>query len=355
MVSVQGALEWRGDFADLRPLARRRQVLARGQPIFRLIAHVAGFPFSIWFYHQHSTWRRGHGRDQSPVPQTVAITIGQIMSTWRIAGVQMDCRLGDNAANWTEIRTRLREAAALEARLVLFPECALSGYGFGRKEDAWPHAETIPGPTTQQLSEECRKLGVWAAVGMLEKEEATGRLFNSCALVGPAGQTFSYRKLHLPFLGVDRFATRGDRPLAVHDLGGLRIGINICYDGSFPEASRVLALMGADLILLPTNWPTKALCTAQYLAAARSKTAFYMAVNRIGDESISLHRQSRIHDCTGATGGLRSRPPGDSGGGHRSAARQKPHRSCAGEYEIDRVNDRRPEMYGLLTEATPRT
>src|SRR5271154_6769086 len=102
------------------------------------------------------------------------------MSTWRIAGVQMDCQLGNKSANWTEIRRRLREAAALEARLILFPECALSGYGFASKEQALPHAESIPGPTTRELSEECRKLETWAALGILEHEEATGRLFNSC-------------------------------------------------------------------------------------------------------------------------------------------------------------------------------
>ena len=88
----------------------------------------------------------------------------------------------------------------------------------------------------------------------------------------------------------------------MHDLGGLRVGMNICYDGSFPESSRVLALMGADLILLPTNWPTKALCTAQYLAAARAleNRVFYMAVNRVGDEAgFHFIGQSRIHDCTG--------------------------------------------------------
>jgi 5-aminopentanamidase len=277
------------------------------------------------------------------------------MSTWRIAGVQMDCLLGNKSANWAEIRRRLHEAAALEARLILFPECALSGYGFASKEQALPHAESIPGPTTRELSEECRKLKIWAAMGMLEHEETTGRLFNACALVGPAGEMFSYRKLHLPFLGVDRFVTPGDRPLAVHDLGGLRVGINICYDGSFPEGSRVLALMGADLILLPTNWPTKALCTAQYLSAARAleNRVFYMAVNRTGDESgFHFIGQSRIHDCTGDLLAVcdHDRPAILVAEIDPARARQKRIVHVPGEYEIDRVNDRRPEMYGLLTE-----
>lgn len=279
------------------------------------------------------------------------------MSTWRIAGVQMDCQLGNTAANWSEIRTRLREAAALDARLVLFPECTLSGYGFASKEQAWPHAESIPGPTTRELSRECRELKVWAAMGMLEKDDK-GRLFNSCALVGPDGDFLSYRKLHLPYLGVDRFVTPGDRPLAVHDLGGLRVGMNICYDGSFPEASRVLALLGADLILLPTNWPTKAMCTAQYLAAARAleNRVFYMAVNRTGDESgFHFIGQSRIHDCTGDLLAVcdHDRPAILVADIDPARARQKRIVHVPGEYEIDRVHDRRPEMYGLLTEPNP--
>jgi predicted amidohydrolase len=280
------------------------------------------------------------------------------MTTWRIAGVQMDCQLGNNSANWAAIRSRLGEAAALEARLVLFPECALSGYGFASKEQAWPHAESIPGPTTRALNEECKALKIWAAMGMLEKDDATGRLFNASALVGPAEECFSYRKLHLPFLGVDRFVTPGDRPLAVHDLGGLRVGINICYDGSFPEASRVLALMGADLILLPTNWPTKAMCTAQYLAAARAleNRIFYMAVNRIGDEAgFHFIGQSRIHDCTGDLLAVcdHDRPAILVAEIDPARARQKRIVHIPGEYEIDRVHDRRPEMYGLLTEPSP--
>ena len=111
------------------------------------------------------------------------------MSTWRIAGVQMDCLLGNNAANWVEIRTKLREAAGLKARLVLFPECTLSGYGYGSKQEAWAHAESIPGPTTELLAEECREHKVWAALGMLEKEEQTQRLFNACAWSGPTGSS----------------------------------------------------------------------------------------------------------------------------------------------------------------------
>ena len=60
------------------------------------------------------------------------------------------------------------------------------------------------------------------------------------------GFVAGYRKIHLPCLGADRFTDPGDRPFAVHDLGGLRLGMNICFDGSYPESARILTLLGAD-------------------------------------------------------------------------------------------------------------
>src|SRR5205814_1216827 len=130
----------------------------------------------------------------------------------------------------------------------------------------------------------CRELGVWAVVGLLESDGV--KLFNAAALVGPTGFVAGYRKVHLPFVGADRFTTPGDRPFAVHDLGGLRVGMTICYDGSFPEAGRVLALAGADLIVLPTNWPTQGERSARLLTPARAleNRVYFAAVDRVGEE-----------------------------------------------------------------------
>src|SRR5947209_16746090 len=125
------------------------------------------------------------------------------MALWKIAAVQMDCKLADRAANLENMINRLRESAKEKAKLAIFPECALSGYCFDSKEDARPHAEPIPGPATVAIAAECRRLGSWAAIGMLETSGPN--LFNACALIGPDGAVASYRKIHLPFLGVDRF------------------------------------------------------------------------------------------------------------------------------------------------------
>lgn len=276
------------------------------------------------------------------------------MPPWTIAGVQMDCTLGENEKNLRAIRERLSVAAGKGAHLVVFPECVLSGYCFESKEEAWPHAEPIPGPSTLALAEDCKRLNVWAAVGMLEQRPVDGALFNACALVGPRGQVHVYRKIHLPFLGVDRFTTPGDRPFEVHDLGGLRVGMTICYDGSFPESARCLMLQGADLVILPTNWPTGATSTVRYLIQARALENFiyFLAVNRIGTErGFRFIGQSRMVNVNGEL--LASADEQEEATIlaqiDPEKARNKRIVHIPGKYELDRTGHRRPEMYGDLT------
>src|SRR5262245_37662435 len=262
----------------------------------------------------------------------------------------MNCRFADKAHNLAQIRQRLREAAGRGARLVVFPECILTGYCFASKEEAWPLAEPIPGPSTLVLASDCKELEVWTVVGMLEARPADGAMFNACALIGPAGVEAVYRKIHLPVLGVDRFTTPGDRPFAVHDLGGLRLGMSICYDGSFPESSRALMLLGADLVVLPTNWPTGALPTIKYLIQARAleNQIFYAGVNRVGEErGFHFVGKSRIIDCNGE---LLAATEDDAetilyATIDPSKARNKRIVNIPGQYELDRVSHRRPEMW----------
>lgn len=274
--------------------------------------------------------------------------------TWTVAGVQMGCTLADPAANRAAVVRKLNEAADRGAKLVVFPECILAGYGFESRAHALASAEPLPGPTTDALARECARLGVWAVVGLLEST-ADGKLFNATALVGPSGFVASYRKLHLPCLGADRFTDPGDRPFAVHDLGGLKIGMSICFDGGFPESARILTLLGADLVVLPTNWATNARKMAELVSAARAweNHIYYLAVNRVGDEAgFSYIGLSSAADYLGnvlhfaregaeETFTIEVNP---------AAARQKRVVHCHGVYEIDRVNWRRPEMYGPLVE-----
>jgi predicted amidohydrolase len=266
----------------------------------------------------------------------------------------MDCALGDKAANLVTIRRKLNEAADRSAKLIVFPECILTGYGFESREQARSFAEPLPGPSTETIAKECSRRGVWAVFGLLEST-ADGKLFNASALVGPAGFVAGYRKIHLPCLGADRFTDPGDRPFAVHDLGGLKIGMSICFDGSFPESARILTLLGADLVVLPTNWATNARTMAELVSPARGweNHIYHLAVNRIGDEAgfhyIGLSSAADYH------GNVMHFAPEDvehifTVEVNPAAARQKRVVHCHGVYEIDRVNWRRPELYGPLVE-----
>lgn len=273
-------------------------------------------------------------------------------TTWTVAGVQMDCTLGNPAANLAVMSRKLAEAADRGARLVVFPECILSGYGFESREAVRAAAQSIPGPATETIARECARRGVWAVFGMFEAAP-DGKLYNACALVGPTGFMAGYRKLHLPCLGADRFTDPGDRPLAVHDLGGLKLGLNICFDGSFPETARILTLLGADLVVLPTNWASNARKMAELVSAARAweNHIYYLSVNRVGDES-GFHYIG-LSSAADYLGNMLRTAREDAEElftieVNPAAAAQKRVVHCHGTYEIDRVNWRRPELYGPL-------
>jgi predicted amidohydrolase len=271
----------------------------------------------------------------------------------RVAGVQMDVELGAVAANLGRMERRLAEAAGHGAKLVVFPECAATGYCFESVADAREVAQPIPGPITERMSQLCHEHGTYAAFGMVELD--ADRLFNAAVLVGPEGVLGSYRKIHLPYLGLDMFTTPGDRLFRVDHVGNVRVGMTICYDGSFPESTRSLALLGADLILLPTNWPPGAETTAEYVTNARAveNNVYFMAVNRVGTErGFRFIGHSKIADPHGNT--LAEARGTDEQILYAEIdphlARRKHLVRVPGKHEIDRMADRRPEMYGLLTE-----
>jgi predicted amidohydrolase len=276
--------------------------------------------------------------------------------TWKIALAQIDVALAQPQRNLTRLSECIRQTAAAGARLTVFPEAALTGYCFDSLEEARPLAEPIPGPSTQILHEICRELNVFVVVGLLESDGP--RVFNAAALVGPRGVVGTYRKIHLPYLGVDRFTTPGDRPFAVHEADGLRIGMHICYDGGFPESARVLTLLGADLIVLPTNWPPGAECMAGCAVNTRAMEnhVYYAACDRVGQErGFRFLGLSKICDPWGRA---LAEAPHDReeilyAEIDPSLSRNKRIVRVPGLHVIDRLGDRRPEMYGPLVAPVP--
>jgi predicted amidohydrolase len=273
----------------------------------------------------------------------------------KIAGVQMDVAIGQTERNLARILDALQESTRNGARLTVFPECALPGYCFDSLEEARPFAEPVPGPSVARLAAACRELEAYVVCGMLESDGH--RVYNTAVLVGPDGLVGKYRKMHLPFLGIDRFTTHGEIPPGVWQAGPVRVGMNICYDGSFPEASRVMALDGAELIVLPTNWPPAAKCFAEHTIPTRAMEnhVYFMSVNRIGTErSFQFIGKSMIASPVGE---VLAAADGDEetilyADIDPAWARNKHLVRQAGLHEIHRFRDRRPELYRRLVEPT---
>jgi N-carbamoylputrescine amidase len=167
------------------------------------------------------------------------------MKTTRVAAVSMNGYLGEPERVLRAIDGWCERAAADKAELVLFPELVVHGHC---TPNTWELAERVPdGPSVARLADIAKRHRLTLCAGMSEKESDI--VFNTQVVVGPAGYLGKQRKLHLSRDEV--FYYKGGREMPVFDIGPCKIGIVICYDNQFPEVARVLALRGAEVILMP--------------------------------------------------------------------------------------------------------
>lgn len=170
----------------------------------------------------------------------------------KIASVQTNPVLGSVEVNVNSMISTIEALAEDGVRLAVFPELATTGYMFDDDAEARAVAEDVPGgPTTQRLLQVCADNDMHIVFGITE--QAGDQLFNSSVLLGPDGWIGTYRKLHL-WDNENTIFTPGNLGLPVFRTALGNIGMLICYDIWFPEAVRTLALSGADLLCVPTNW-----------------------------------------------------------------------------------------------------
>ncbi len=270
----------------------------------------------------------------------------------KVAAVQMDITIKENARNLAKIVEQFEAAARAGAKLVVFPECALSGYCYTSHEEALPFAETVPGPSTEKLAALTSKRDCSMVVGMLER--AGDMIYNAAAVITPPGILGTHRKVHLLCLGIDRYDTPGDKPFPVFKTPHAKVGINICYDCSFPESGRMVKLQGAQVLAIPTNWPL-ASDTFQHTPPVRATEnhLHVIAADRVGEErgfkfaghSQIVNFEGRVLAEAGATEETILYADLDIAAADRNRVVRVPD-----EYEFDRIAARRPEMYRLITE-----
>ncbi len=198
----------------------------------------------------------------------------------KIGFIQFAPILGDVEATIQEIK-RLSHLA-VGADLLALPELCNSGYNFGSPELAWETSEEVGDSVfIDYLESLCQQHGSYVVSGF--NERAGDRLYNSAILVGPQGYMGSYRKLHL-FLNEKDFFEPGDAGLPVFDIGLCKVGMLVCFDWIFPEAWRILALKGADIICHPSNLVLPGLAQRAVPIHALTNRIYVVTANRIGSE-----------------------------------------------------------------------
>ncbi|MFG1951682.1 carbon-nitrogen hydrolase family protein [Micromonospora sp. NPDC048830] len=272
--------------------------------------------------------------------------------TVRVAVAQLPSAKGNPDANVERTAATIRRAGAEGDHLVVFPECTLSGYMFDSPEEARRAAIGIGDPRIGHLVQACREASTIAVVGFLETDGTL--LYNSAVTLGPHGVLGIYRKQHLPYLGADRFVTpgRGDTPPVVQTAAG-KIGTMICFDLRFPEAARVLALQGADIIAVPTNWPRNAAMLSDHVTRVRAlENLVYLAVADRADEEngTPFHGRSQVVSPAGQVLIDAGTDEGLFGAEVELAqARNKKLVIVPGEYELEIFTGRRPDRYTEIT------
>jgi predicted amidohydrolase len=262
----------------------------------------------------------------------------------KIGFMQFAPALADVRATMQKIDRLIGQAGG--ADLLVLPELCNSGYNFESAEQAWVSAEEIKGGVfVAYLESLCRAHGFYLVSGLNERDG--DRLYNSAVLVGPQGYVGRYRKLHL-FMKEKDFFEPGDGGLPVFDLGPCRLGMLVCFDWIFPEAWRILALKGADVICHPSNLVLPGLAQRAVPIHALTNRVYVVTANRIGTErGLTFTGLSTIANPRGEVQ-IQASPAGEE--------------VCLADVDVrlardkditprnNLLADRRPEVYTLLVE-----
>ena len=212
----------------------------------------------------------------------------------------MSC-VADPLQNVQTALEQIARAARGGAKLVCLPELFRSLY-FCQKQDykCFQLAEPIPGPTTQLLSAAAKKHKITLVSSLFEKR-AGGLYHNTAVVFGPNGKILgTYRKMHIPDdpgFNEKFYFTPGDTGFQPIETPVGRLGILVCWDQWYPEAARLMALRGAQILIYPTaiGWARgekKSVCQIQRNAwqtiqrsHAIANGLFVLSINRTGREN----------------------------------------------------------------------
>jgi N-carbamoylputrescine amidase len=222
--------------------------------------------------------------------------------TFTLGLVQMRCE-ADPAVNLDRAVTGIHRAAKGGADIVCLQELFRSPYFCQvQRPDVFDLAEPIPGPTTQRLSQAAAETGTVVVASVFERR-APGLHHNTAVVFDADGTLLGlYRKMHIPddpLFYEKYYFSPGDLGFRAFDTKAGRVGVLVCWDQWFPEAARLTALQGAEVLLYPTaiGWhpaekeehggPQREAWQLMMRAHAIANGLYVAAVNRVGQETLA--------------------------------------------------------------------
>lgn len=215
------------------------------------------------------------------------------MAKVSLAMVQFHSILQNAAVNVERIIQFMREASGRKARLIVFPELCISGYSLAIGREYYKLGEGLAGRHVQQLCQAAKMYQLHAVIPMpLIKDQM---LYNSAVLIDSNGRIAGdYSKTHLWGEEKNFFQAGSDYP--VYDLDFGKLGVMICYDAGFPEVARMLALKGAELIVVPAAFSPlhKKRWDIYFQARALENSCFVAGINGVDGQHEMLFGNNKL-------------------------------------------------------------
>ena len=279
------------------------------------------------------------------------------MSKLTIAGIQMGPYPGSCAENIEKAIEALgRAVTEHDPDIVCFSEMMTGPYFCRVYDDEYFNfAEAVPGPTTETFAAEARRHGVNIIATAFEEHEDS--YYNTSMLISSEGKLIGkYRKTHIPassspIINADeKYYFKPGDSLPVFEMDGLKIGMLICFDRTFPEAFRTLALKGAEIVFVPVcSWGIRGDAFQMELQTRAIENQIYVAaVNKAGFEQVEGEDGGREHfgrSCIINPMGEIEAAIGPEPWGIVAAEIDLEKRAVLKENLIDLLNERRPELY----------
>lgn len=226
-------------------------------------------------------------------------------------GLVQQANTADRDANLTRLEAHIRQAAGAGAELVVLQELH-NGLYFCQTEDTacFDQAEPIPGPSTDRFGALTRELGIVLVISLFEKR-APGLYHNTAVVLEKDGSIAGkYRKMHIPDdpAYYEKFYfTPGDLGFLPISTSVGRLGVLVCWDQWYPEAARLMAMQGAELLIYPTAIGWESTDTEEeknrQLDAWRTIQRGHAVAN--GLPVVTVNRTGYESDPSGQTGGIR--------------------------------------------------